>query len=385
MPSILTVDDNPDVRAAVSRLAAELGFEVAEARDGVEGLETLTECRFDLVILDVMMPNMDGPDMLARMRGGGDNTPVIMLTAESHRPTIARAMKGGIVDYVIKPFDPEELCRKITSVVHRSTCGDVVANSAPGGASAAGLWEKRAPSRPKRLLDLMVIDDMENANKRLRAMLPKQVSMNGFTSAQSALSRACEDGYRVILIDMDIPDIDSFVLAQQVRQLQPNAAIVALAMRTNAADQKENLKEQGFEAVLCKPFAQAEVDEFFARYFENQEFLTRDGNLLTLAPFVGKMERLEGHFDRLALLFPAVLKEIASASHGEVIVDLGSIPTKGDLIPRLLASVAAQATELEMSTLVVGPGEIRNKLASFEETKIIKCFGTVQEARAAGT
>jgi CheY-like chemotaxis protein len=231
----------------------------------------------------------------------------------------------------------------------------------------------------------MVIDDMENANKRLRAMLPKQVSMNGFTSAQSALSRACEDGYRVILIDMDIPDIDSFVLAQQVRQLQPNAAIVALAMRTNAADQKENLKEQGFEAVLCKPFAQAEVDEFFARYFENQEFLTRDGNLLTLAPFVGKMERLEGHFDRLALLFPAVLKEIASASHGEVIVDLGSIPTKGDLLPRLLASAAAQATELEMSTLVVGPGEIRNKLASFEETKIIKCFGTVQEARAAGT
>jgi CheY-like chemotaxis protein len=383
MPSILTVDDNPDVRAAVSRLAAELGFEVAEARDGVEGLETLSECRFDLVVLDVMMPNMDGPDMLARMRAGGDNTPVIMLTAESHRPTIARAMKGGITDYVIKPFDPEELCRKVISVIQRSTCGDVVANSAPGGASAAGLWERRAPSRRKRLVDLMVIDDMENVNKRLRGMLPKQVSMNGFTSAQSALSRACEDAYRVILVDTDIPDIDSLVLAQQVRQLQPNAAIAALAMRTNDAEQGRNLKEQGFEVVLYKPFAQAEVDEFFARYFESQEFFTRDGNLLTLAPFVGKMDLLEGHFSRLALLFPAVLKEVASASHGEVIVDLGSIPTQGDLLPRLLASVTAHAKDLEMSMFVVGSSEIRKVLASFEETKSITCFGTVQEARAA--
>ncbi len=264
MPSILAVDDNPTVRAAVSRLIEDLGFQIAEARDGVEGLATLAECRFDLVILDVMMPNMDGPTMLAKMREGGDSTPVIMLTAESHRPTIAGAMKAGITDYVIKPFDPEELCRKIISVVQRSGCGDVVANSTPGGAASAGLWERRAPSRRKRLVDLMVIDDMENAHRRLRGMLPRHVTMNGFACAQSALASAGEDAYRAILIDTDIPAIDSVVLAQQMRQLQPKAAIAALAMRTNAPDEKRTLKEQGFEVVLYKPFAQDEVDDFVA-------------------------------------------------------------------------------------------------------------------------
>ena len=383
MPSILAVDDTPSILAVVSRLMEGLGFQVAEARDGVEGLATLAECRFDLVILDMTMPNMDGPAMLAKMREGGDGTPVILLTAESHRPTIASAMKLGIVDYVMKPFEPKELCRKVISVVQRNGCGEVVANSMPGGAAAAGIWKRRAPSR-RKFVDLMVIDDMENVCKRLRDLLPRRVTMNGFTCAQSALASTGEKAYRAVLIDTDIPDIDSVVLAQQMRQLQPNAVIAALAMRTSAGDQKRMLKEQGFEIVLYKPFTQDEVDDFLVQYLEGQELLTRDDNLLKLAPFVGKMERREGYFSGLSLLFPAALKEVACASHGEVIVDLRSVPTQGDLLPKLLASAAAQAKGLGMSMSAVGSGDIRKALASFEETKTIKCFDTVQEARAAG-
>jgi anti-anti-sigma regulatory factor len=153
-------------------------------------------------------------------------------------------------------------------------------------------------------------------------------------------------------------------------------------MRTMSADEPTKLKEQGFEAVLYKPFTQDEVDDFLSQYFEKQEYLTRDDNLLKLAPFVGKPARRESYFNKLSLLFPAALKEVASASHGEVIVDLGSVPTQGDLLPRLLAAAAAQAKELEMSMLVVASREILKVLASYEETKVIRCVGTVQEARA---
>ena len=75
MPIVLTVDDSRAVRTIVSKQVKDLGFEVAEAEDGVQGLVKLGECQYDLVILDVTMPNMDGPTMLGQMRDAGNSTP----------------------------------------------------------------------------------------------------------------------------------------------------------------------------------------------------------------------------------------------------------------------------------------------------------------------
>ena len=69
MPAILTVDDSRAVRTIVGKQVKELGFEVLEAEDGIQGLEVLAQSSVDLVLLDVTMPNMDGPTMLQKMRG----------------------------------------------------------------------------------------------------------------------------------------------------------------------------------------------------------------------------------------------------------------------------------------------------------------------------
>ncbi|MCM2334977.1 MAG: response regulator, partial [Anaeromyxobacteraceae bacterium] len=117
MPAILTVDDSRAVRTIVGKQVKELGFEVLEAEDGVQGLEVLAQSSVDLVLLDVTMPNMDGPTMLQKMREGGNKTPVIMLTSESKRTIVAGAMKQGINDYILKPFKPEELRAKVLAVL----------------------------------------------------------------------------------------------------------------------------------------------------------------------------------------------------------------------------------------------------------------------------
>ncbi len=386
MATILTVDDSRAVRTIVSKQVKDLGFEVDEAEDGTQGLAKLAECQFDLVILDVTMPNMDGPTMLGKMRDSGNTTPVIMLTSESKRSIIAGAMKSGITDYILKPFKPEELRNKILSVLQGAGgAEDVVASSMPGGAPAAGVAEGASSARDpgaKQFVDVMVVDDMENVHKRLRGMLPSHLTMNGFTSAQSALASAREKVYRVILVDTDIPDVNSAVLAQQIKVLQSHAAFVALALRTTAPDQTKDLKDQGFSDVLYKPFTQDHVDDFLVQYFDNQDFLTNEDNLLKVAPFVGKPERLERYFGRLSQLFPAVLNKVAAACYEEVIVDLGSVPTQGDRLPKLLVSVAGQAKEVGMGMAVVGSPDIKKVLASFEETRGIKYFGTIQEARA---
>lgn len=96
MPCILTVDDSRAIRMIVSRVVQEMGFEVDEAEDGVQGLTHLEEMEYALVVLDVTMPNLDGPGMLAKMRESGNTTPVLMLTSESKRSIIADVMKNKI-------------------------------------------------------------------------------------------------------------------------------------------------------------------------------------------------------------------------------------------------------------------------------------------------
>ena len=379
MPAILTVDDSRAIRAIVAKQVKDLGFDVLEAEDGVQGLEQLGAAQVDLVLLDVTMPNMDGPTMLQRLREGGNKVPVIMLTSEAKRTTVAGAMRLGIADYILKPFKPEELRAKILSVLQGE----------PGAAEAlapppAAAEEHAAPAATgaSRFVDVLVVDDMDNVAKKLRALLPPHLSMASFTSAQAALSACRERVFRVILVDTEIPDVDSSVLTRQVRLLQPNAVVVALALRT-ANDVSKEVRELGFDDVLCKPFRPENVDDFLLQYFENQEFLTVDHNVLRLAAFSGRSDRVDRFYGRLAALFPDALETMASACYDEVVLDVGSPPIEGDRLPKLVNEVSQRAREYGMALSVVGVQEVRKLLASYTETKDLRFFATVQEAHAA--
>jgi len=386
MPCVLTVDDSRAVRTIVSKQVKDLGFDVDEAEDGIQGLAKLQDMQFDLVLLDVTMPNMDGPTMLAKMREDGNQTPVIMLTSESKRSVVASAMKAGINDYILKPFKPEELRNKILTVLQGGGGEEsVVSSASPGGAPAAGVRESPPQAREgsaRQFIDVMVVDDMENVHKRLRGMLPQHLTMNAYTSAQSALAAARERVYRVIIVDTEIPDVNSAVLAGQIKVLQPHAALVALALRTAQSNPKD-FKDQGFADVLFKPFTQDSVDDFLVQYFDNQDFLSSEDNLLKVAQFTGKPERIERYFSRLGQLFPEVLNKVAAACYEAVILDLGNAPVIGDRLPKLLLTVAGQAKNMGMEISVVASNDVQKLLAGFEETRVIKVFPTVQEARAA--
>jgi two-component system cell cycle response regulator len=388
MPAILTVDDSRAVRTIVGKQVKELGFDVLEAEDGIQGLEQLAQTQVDLVLLDVTMPNMDGPTMLQKMREGGNQTPVIMLTSESKRSIVAGAMKAGISDYILKPFKPEELRQKVLSVLQGEPGAESVVqadapSSSSGGGNGSLSAEPSAPVTPAggRFVDIVVVDDMENVHKKLRSMLPGHVSLNAFSSAQSALAACRERVYRVVLVDTEIPDVNSSVLAQQIRVLQPHAAMVALALRTSNDVTKE-VKEQGFDDVVFKPFRPETVDDFLLRYFDNQDFLQVEDNVLKVAPFAGKADKVERFYGRLHGVFPDALEKVAAACYDEVVLDLGAPPLEGDRLPKLVLAVSEKSTEFGMSLLVVGPDGVRKVLGGYTETKDLKFYGTVQEARA---
>ena len=116
---ILVVDDEPNVRLSYRVTLETEGYTVFEADCGTKALEQLAAHHFDLAILDMRMPEMDGLDLLAEMRKRGLNTPTVIITAYGEIPHAVRAMKLGAIDFLQKPLTPEALRRIATEVLER--------------------------------------------------------------------------------------------------------------------------------------------------------------------------------------------------------------------------------------------------------------------------
>jgi two-component system chemotaxis response regulator CheY len=119
--SILTVDDSASLRMAIRIALTGAGYMVTEAADGVEGLAKATATRFDLIVTDLNMPNMDGLQMIRALREqpAQAGVPIIFLTTESDDAMKAQAKAAGATGWLVKPFQPEQLIRVAQKVLAR--------------------------------------------------------------------------------------------------------------------------------------------------------------------------------------------------------------------------------------------------------------------------
>ncbi|WP_107765362.1 response regulator transcription factor [Nocardioides terrigena] len=122
MAHVLVVDDDRTVREVVVTYLRAAGHEVSEASDGTEGLAASRRKRADLVVLDVMMPGLDGLEVCRRLRLVGD-VPVILLTALGSEQDRVVGLETGADDYLTKPFSPRELVLRVDSILRRSNPG----------------------------------------------------------------------------------------------------------------------------------------------------------------------------------------------------------------------------------------------------------------------
>ncbi|NND73990.1 MAG: response regulator transcription factor [Ilumatobacter sp.] len=119
MTKVLVVDDEPTVREVVAGYLRRDGHDVAEAADGHRALELLDEDPPDLVVLDMMLPGVNGLDILRRVRAVS-SIPVIMLTARAEESDRVSGLELGADDYVVKPFSPRELAARVNGVLRRT-------------------------------------------------------------------------------------------------------------------------------------------------------------------------------------------------------------------------------------------------------------------------
>ncbi|MFJ8724555.1 response regulator transcription factor [Streptomyces sp. NPDC004166] len=118
---ILIVDDEPAVREALQRSLAFEGYETEVAVDGADALDKATAYQPDLVVLDIQMPRMDGLTAARRMRGAGTTTPILMLTARDTVGDRVTGLDAGADDYLVKPFELDELFARIRALLRRSS------------------------------------------------------------------------------------------------------------------------------------------------------------------------------------------------------------------------------------------------------------------------
>ena len=122
MARVLVVDDDPDVRQLVEMKLRLDGIETLTATNGQEALDVLATNDVDLVVLDLMMPVMDGIEACRRIREAEDmaDLPVIMLTAKAQASDIQTGFATGATDYVVKPFSPRELLSRVRGTLARA-------------------------------------------------------------------------------------------------------------------------------------------------------------------------------------------------------------------------------------------------------------------------
>ncbi len=117
---ILVVEDESSMREALRQGLEEENHTVAAASNGLEGIHAAETCDFDAILLDVMMPGMDGVDLVRRLRARGRQTPVLMLTARDAARDVVRGLDAGADDYLTKPFSFEVLLARLRAISRRS-------------------------------------------------------------------------------------------------------------------------------------------------------------------------------------------------------------------------------------------------------------------------
>lgn len=120
MYKLLVVDDEEKIRTIIAKYAVFEGYDVTEAPDGMSAMEILRNKDFDLIILDIMMPDIDGFTVCRELRKKS-NTPVIMLSARGEEYDRLHGFEVGVDDYVVKPFSPKELMMRVAAIIKRTS------------------------------------------------------------------------------------------------------------------------------------------------------------------------------------------------------------------------------------------------------------------------
>ena len=348
IPTVMTVDDNKTVREIICASLEERGYDVVVAADGKVALELLQVRRVQLILLDVMMPDLDGLGFLQALRSRDDKTPVVLLTAKTETRVISECLKFGIKSYISKPIIPDQLIREIESLL----------GPPPEIASMIGVGRGHGWGQ------ILLVDASEKTAFKLRELLPNTVELETALDFQRALNRASACNYGAVLVDNRVKGAELGDALNYLRPLLPHAVFIALFLKKDV-DPELVAWELGFDGHMIKPIRQEDMEHLFDAIgyydYELQNVLSVAGTILYPLPASKYSASLERYFSSLGEQIGDWIEKLGANCAEGLVFDGRNLP-ESSLSGPLVRMAVQLSLDLGMSIDVVGRDEFKDDL-----------------------
>jgi two-component system cell cycle response regulator len=260
---VLVVDDVPaNLKLLEARLSAEY-FDVVTAMSGIEALAACDRAECDIVLLDVMMPDMDGFEVCRHLKSSPTthHIPVVMVTALDQPSDRVKGLEAGADDFLTKPVSDVALIARVRSLSRLKLMTDELRMRAVTSRDI-GIEspEREAIAEAGRNGKVLIVDDRKSSNEHIAAMLSKEQRPEIEADPNAALFRAAEGGYDLLIVSLGFENFDGLRLCSQVRSLDRtrNVPILAIADADNNTRLVRGL-EIGVNDYLSRPIDKNEL------------------------------------------------------------------------------------------------------------------------------
>jgi two-component system cell cycle response regulator len=366
---ILTVDDDRTVAVILKATLLPYACKLFEAGDGVDGLEVAKRERPDLILLDFMMPNMSGLQLLTKLRADPDMraVPVIMLTGTSNRESVLRFARLGVRGYLVKPFKASDVLKQITEVVE--------------------IKSRKEIARPKRFedaLQVLVVDDKPAILERVKAGLADtHWVLQAAPDPVQAADFCRQNKPDIILLSLSLAGDSAFALFETL-QADPRTRhipVLALSVRT-AVKEQSRAQMLGVAGIVAKPIDPVDL----------QFKIKRALNLDTAHRFFQCRENIfvlsvpdplsQAVADDISRHLRQTMRDAVDSGINRLIVDINQA-TKADMtLLKLLLDVSYITADLEMHYCLVCSEELGHQFQGFQETRDWDFTTSMEEATA---
>ncbi|MGE5146654.1 MAG: response regulator, partial [Candidatus Eiseniibacteriota bacterium] len=254
---ILVVDDVPaNVKLLEARLSAEY-FDVCTAYNGAEALAMCERAECDIILLDVMMPDMDGFEVCRRIKSNPatHHIPVVMVTALDQPSDRVRGLEAGADDFLTKPVSDIALVSRVRSLARLKMVTDELRMRALTSLEI-GIEspERDAVAETGRQGRVLLVDDRQSSYERIASMLATEHTVDIEAEPSEALFHAAEGSYELVIVSLGLANFDGLRLCSQIRSLERtrNVPILAVAEPDNNARLVRGL-EIGVNDYLMRP------------------------------------------------------------------------------------------------------------------------------------
>lgn len=259
---LLLVDDEEEFLLATSQALGRRGFAVSVAPNGVTALEKISKESFDIVVLDVKMPDIDGIEVFNQIRNRLAELPVLLLTGHPSISDAFQTSKQGIADYLSKPIDIDELANRAREAVAKAR------TQAAGGDAVGDASDTAGP------INVLIVDDETELLESLQRVFTRR-NITTFTaeSGPEALDLLQRELVDIMVLDVKMPGMDGLEVLRRVKTKHPSIQVILLSGHPSVEAALEGVK-LGASEYLKKPPQISKLVETIKRLFrERQDIL----------------------------------------------------------------------------------------------------------------